>query len=236
MRSARCVFKGSRRERGHVLLLGLTGKSHLQTVVILTLCWCKNLESKDLAITGGEKMVLVMKTLPLPLHRVSVSVPGSLINFVWTLTVFSSPRRASAVLGPVRFPQIASCLVFHPFFILVYFMPSHVQGWLRVSASVETQLGVLLYHKASAEISRRGLMSSAQSGSVPLGSLPSGVWYWGHCWCQRCPRNCTCCQCSVPSVGQASTQLLTVSLLLPVLGIWGAGMWKQTIKCCPPSS
>lgn len=45
-----------RKEPSAVLLLGLTGKSHLHTVVILALCWCKNWESlqTELAITGGE--------------------------------------------------------------------------------------------------------------------------------------------------------------------------------------
>lgn len=35
---------------------------------------------------------LVMNSPPLPLHHISVTVPGSLINFVWSLTVFSSLR------------------------------------------------------------------------------------------------------------------------------------------------
>lgn len=77
------MFEGFRRKRSSaVLLVGLTGKSHLQTVVILTCCWCQRLESiqTELAITGGEKMVLVMNPPP-PLHHVSLSVPVSLINF-----------------------------------------------------------------------------------------------------------------------------------------------------------
>lgn len=69
---------------------------------------------------------------------------------------FLFPRRASAVLGPVRFPQIASCLVFQPFLSWFILCLAMYREWLRVSASVETQLGVLLYHKASSEISKRG--------------------------------------------------------------------------------
>lgn len=241
MRSARCVFEGFRRKRSSaVLLLGLTGKSHLQTVVILTRCWCQSLESiqTELAITGGEKMVLVMNPPP-PLHHVSLSVPMSLINFVWTWTVFSSLRIASAVLGPVRFPQIASCLVFHPLsFILVYFMPSHVQGMAqRVCLSGNPAWGSCVSQSVTRSLWRRWV-GSAQSGKVPLGCLPSGVWHWRHCWCQVCPRSCTCSR-AVPSTQcgtSGHTQLVTVSLLRAVLGIPGAGMSKQTIKCCPPSS
>lgn len=84
-----------RKEPSAVLLLGLTGKSHLHTVVILALCWCKNWESlqTELAITGGEIFFfLVMNSPPLPLHHISVTVPRCLVNFVWTLTVFSSSK------------------------------------------------------------------------------------------------------------------------------------------------
>lgn len=66
---------------------------------------------------------------PLPLHHVSVAVLG-LWSTLFALWQFSLPHRwVSAVLGPVRVPQIASCLMFHPLsFILVYFTASHVQG------------------------------------------------------------------------------------------------------------
>lgn len=35
---------------------------------------------------------LVMNSPPLPLHHISVTVPRCLVNFVWTLTVFSSSK------------------------------------------------------------------------------------------------------------------------------------------------
>lgn len=110
----------------------------------------------------------------------------------------------SAVLGPVRFPQTASCLVFHSFF-LVYFMPSHVQGMPQsVCLSGNPAWGSYLSQSITRNLWWRW-MSSAQSGNVPLGSLPSGVWHWRHCWCQMCPSSCTCCQCPEPPVELPST-------------------------------
>lgn len=166
---------------------------------------------------------------PLPLHHVSVAVLG-LWSTLFALWQFS-PQMCEC--SPWSCQSSPNCLLLavspFVFYLGLFYAKSCTGDGSECLPQWKPSLGFLF-------ITRNLLwrwMSSAQSGNVPLGSLPSGVWHWRHCWCQMCPSSCICCQCPVPSVELASTQLVTVSLLLAVLAIRGAGMWKQIIKCCP---
>lgn len=131
MRSARCVFKGFRREGGHQpsRFCGLPGKSHLCAAIILTLCCWKDLENgqTELAITGGEKKtVLVMLFFFPPLHHVSVSVSGSLINLCFDSDSFLFPKCSRCGLWSCQFSPNCLLLGVSPFVFylsLIYAKP-----------------------------------------------------------------------------------------------------------------
>lgn len=97
MRSARCVFKGFHRERSHQL--SCFWASQGKVICTQLSFW----HSAGARIGKAYKqnwqlqeekffLFLVMNSPPLPLHHISVTVPRCLVNFVWTLTVFSSSK------------------------------------------------------------------------------------------------------------------------------------------------
>lgn len=183
MRSARCVFKGFHRERGHQpsCFWGFTGKSHLHIAIILTLCCWKDFENvqTELAITGGEKMVLVMLFSP-PFYHVSVSVSGSLINLCFDSGNFLFPECSKCSLWSCQISPNCLSLSVSPF---VFYL-----ALIYAKPCIGDDVWCPLQWKSSLGFSSQAISSgggwvlthwdAAQSDNVPPGSPPSGVWHW----------------------------------------------------------